>query len=144
MPFPYNSSGINTEGGFKPIPDGDYTLRITAATPGVTNNGDNKVTVDYEIADGDLKGETIKYHTLTFFRDKASKGASIAVKFLKAIGEPWEGDFTVDENAWIGKKVMGTVTNELQTDGKNKGKRFPKVKWVNEIPGANLPEDVPF
>ena len=145
MPFPYDGTGVKIDQGPKLIPEGDYVLRIIKAEAGVTKKGDNGVAVDFEIADGDFKFEKIRYHYVTFFKDRESKAAGMAIHFLKCIGEPWEGAFEVDELNWIGKMVLGHVSPEMSNYGKSKGKIFPKVKWVEKL-DATAPgqEEVPF
>ena len=141
----YNGDGVKVD-SFIEIPDGEYVLRITNAVQGVTAKGDDKVTVDYEIAEGPLKLETIKFHKVVFFKDRASKGAGMALKFLKSIGEPWEGQFSWNEKNWIGKKLKARVEQRPATQGKHMGKNFPNIAWVDGIDGANKEDDtqVPF
>ncbi len=131
---------------FVEIPDGEYTLRIIDAKPGTTQAGDDKVTVDYEIVGGDYNLEKIKFHTVVFFKNRESKGAGIAIKFLKTIGEPFEGQFSWDERNWIGKKLKATIVQEVATQGKHAGKKFPRIQWVNPVEGgaAAASEEVPF
>ena len=144
MPGNYNSDGVNVDNFFAG-PDGEYVLTITDAVPGSTQNGDPKVTVDYIIAEGPSKGLPISFHTVVFFKDKLSKGAGIAIKFLKCIGEPWEGNFAWDERNWIGKKVKAMIMMEEAAQGKHKGKKFPRIQWVNPPDGGQIAaEDVPF
>jgi hypothetical protein len=142
----YDGTGVKVN-DFVEIPDGEYTLRIIEANQGMTKNGDDMVTVSFEIVGGDHNLEKINYHNVIFFKDKGSKGAGIALKFLKSIGEPCEGSFVWDEKNWIGKKLKGTVVQELATQGKHVGKKFPKVKWVDACedgPGGVPAEEVPF
>lgn len=144
-PGKYDGDGVSME-NFVDIPDGEYTLRIINAEPGTTAKGDDKVTVDYEIVGGTYNLQKIKYHTITFFKDKNSKGAGIALKFLKSIGEPYEGQFSWDERNWIGKKLKGMIMKETQTQGKNAGKKFSRVQWVNPVDGGpeESADEVPF
>lgn len=142
MPFSYNAGNM-TPSGFVEIPDGEYILKIVSAQPGTTQNGDDKVTVDYEIAAGSFKGEQISYHNITFFKDTNSKGAGIALNFLKCIGEPYEGQFEVDEKNWLGRRVKAMVTQEVQQFGKSAGKKFPRIKWVNQTDQVKE-EEIPF
>jgi hypothetical protein len=147
MPGSYSSEGIQDQKFFNG-PDGDYNLKIVNASEGLTGNGDPKVTVDYEIIDeGANRGLPISYHTVVFFKDKSSKGAGIAIKFLKAIGMPHEGNFDWDERNWIGRRLKAMIVMETQTQGKNIGKKFPKIAWVNPPDQPNpafSTEDVPF
>lgn len=146
MPGKYNSEGVKMN-DYVEIPDGEYILRITDATPGTTANGDDKVTVDYEIVGGDYNLEKIKFHTVVFFKNRESKGAGITLKFLRAIGEPYEGQFSWDERNWVGKKLKAMIMQEVATQGKHAGKKFPKIQWVNPVDGgpeAAAEDVVPF
>jgi hypothetical protein len=143
----YNGGGVDMSGGHVVIPDGEYVLRIIEAEQGVTQKGDDKVTVTYEIYEGEYKLETIPFHTVVFFKDKSTKGASMALKFLKAIGEPYEGEFAWDEKNWIGKKLKAMISQEEQKEGKHAGKKFPRIKWVNPCddgPGGVKEQEIPF
>lgn len=150
MPIRQNSTGVKINSGPTIFPEGDYVLRIVKAELGVTGKGDDKVTVDFEVAEGDLKLESIGWHVVTFFKDKEHKAAGMAFHFLKCIGEPWEGDFEVDERNWIGKRLKAHVAMEVATQGKHVGKKFPKIKWVEPLVGgagessAVKEEEVPF
>ena len=147
MPFAYNGTGIKVNEGPKQIPEADYILRIIKAEPGVTKKGDDRVSVDVEIVEGDFRFETVKFHQVTFFRNKEAKAAGMAIHFLKSIGEPWEGDFQVDERNWIGKKFLGHIAPEMCDYGKHKGKVFPRIKYVEKLEGTALAlsqEEVPF
>lgn len=144
MPGSYDSTGVNVDGFFNG-PEGEYVLKITDVTAGTTNNGDPKVTVDYVIAEGEYKGLPINYHTITFFRDKTNKGTGITIKFLKSLGEPYEGAFNWDEKNWLGKRLKAMIQMEEQTQGKHTGKKFPRIAWVNPPEGGQVAvEEVPF
>lgn len=140
MPFNYSDEGV----GYTPLPDGDYLCKVISAVPGVTKNGDDKVTVGYEVWEGEYKGKSIKNHTVTFFKDRTKKGAWMALEILKALGQPYQGAFTVEPTAWIGRVVYVSVkiedyTREDKTTGKSN-----KVKWLNEFKGEQESESVPF
>lgn len=147
MPGSYNSEGIQDQKFFNG-PDGEYNLKITNTTEGVTGNHDPKVTVDYEIIDdGANRGLPITYHTVVFFKEKTSRGAGIAIKFLKAIGMLHEGEFSWDEGNWIGRRLKAMIIMETQAQGKNIGKKFPRIQWVNPPDQPNPafnPEEIPF
>ena len=140
MPGHYNSDGIKVDNFFNG-PDGEYILKIVNVDAGTTAKGDPKVTVDYEIAEGPMMGIPINFHTITFFRDKENRGSGIAIKFLKSIGQPHEGEFEWNELNWIGKRLRAMVVMEVQSFGKRAGNSFPKIKWVE--PCVAL-EELPF
>jgi hypothetical protein len=138
MTFPYSSTGIEPSEGFKLIPPDRYVLEIENAVEGVTKNGDPKVTVDYKVSDGPHKGSSIRYHNVSFL-PVGAKGAGIAVHYLKSIGEPWEGDFKVNCQHWIGKKLIGTVVQEKDL----KGVMRNVVRFVDPLE-VSADSDVPF
>src|SRR3990167_6043087 len=106
MPFKYSSSRVME---FTPLPDGMYLLKIISAVAGTTQHGDNKVTVDYAVAEGPHVGRRVRFHTVTFFADKENPGAGISVHYLRCISEPYEGDFEVREDRWIGRCVKAKL-----------------------------------
>lgn len=125
MSFQTDMSEVKEVGSM--VPPGEYALRVLVAEEGVTANGDNKVTVDYEVYEGEWKGTPVKFHTVVFFRDPKSKGAGFAKMVLKALGEPNEGAITVNSKNWIGKVLTATIEHE--TNPKD-GKSYARVKFT--------------
>lgn len=145
-PFNYDDNGIEKRPAYVPMPEGDYVVKVLKAEPGVTKNGDDKVTVAYEVMEGQFKGRLIKNHTVTFFKDRKKKGAGMALDVLKALGEPWEGAFTVNERNWVDRYVLAHIIQEAfeVTDEKTGAKKTlmgNKVRWLNEY---KAPEHDPF
>ena len=141
MPFNYSDEGVEKRAGYTPIPAGDYLVKVISAVPGITKKGDDKVTVGYEVFEGEHKLKSIKNHTVTFFKDRKAKGAGMALDVLKALGQPWEGSFEVDPLRWIGRIVWATLSIEeyIKQDG-TPGKSN-KIKWLNEYDGPNKAEE---
>lgn len=140
----YDSTNVRMEGSFVPAPEGIYVLSIVKVTDRKdggqwkTKNGDDYVSVECEISDrGDSFGKKIWYG-VTFMNDPEAKGAGMSVHFLKSIGEPWEGKFEIDTDAWIGKKFKARV---IVTKGLN-GKPRNEVAWI--IDGDEDSDEVPF
>ena len=102
------------------------------------------VTVTFEVADGEFKLEKVPYYRVIFFKDRMKKGAGIALKFLKSIGEPYEGEFKWNEKNWIGKKLKATIKHEVAIQGKSAGKTFAKVAWVDPLNGEQADTEIPF
>ena len=141
MPGSYDSTGVEISTRFEPIPEGEYTLRIIRATSGETQNGHPKVTVDFEVAGGGPNsGREIRFHTVTFL-PKESKGAGMALHFLKTIGEPFEGKFKWDERKWIGKELRAQVV--LEPGMKDPSKKYNRVKSVMPKDEAEVDKDLP-
>lgn len=138
MVFNYDDIGVEKR-SFEILPIGDYPAVIRSATPGITGKGDDKVEVTYEIIDGPHRGKTIKKHTVTFFKNRSTKGAGMALDFLKAIGEPWEGKFEVDEKRWVGKYCLVRIKHT--PDKQDPSKTWANVAWCKEY---KAPEHDPF
>lgn len=112
MPFNFNATGINPSGGFRrPLPDGEYVLRIVDTLEGTSKNGNPQITVHFKVDAGDWKEKWLKFHRVTFF-GADNPGAGMAIHFLKCIGEPWKDNFVVDHKRWRGKKIKAQVTSE--------------------------------
>lgn len=147
MTFPYTNKQKN-------LPEGWYDLEIVKAEEGLTKKGDRCVITDLEVIDSlAYDGIRIPRHYVNFL-PPTSKGAFMAIHFLKAIGEPWEGDFVVDAAHWIGKGMRAYVYNEKSADGQYENLR---LKWIKPyvpvatigqeqapIVLANEEEEVPF
>ena len=146
MPGSYNGSGIKAD-SFILVPEGEYTLRIIDTKMGQTKDNDDMVTVSSEIVGGEYNLEKINYYNVIFFKDKSQKGAGFALKFLKSIGEPYEGEFSWDERNWVGKKFKAMIKHETASQGKHAGKTFAKISWVDQCdegPGGVPSDEVPF
>ena len=140
--FQYSFDGVK-ESDFTPLPQGDYVFEIIKAEEGVTKGGDQKVTVDFSVANGPHKGKQVRFHTVTFMSDKTKPGAGMSKHFIKSIGEPFEGDIQVSANNWIGKLLKAKVVHE---PGSMAGQVFARVKAVSPFDGKLEASDseVPF
>lgn len=147
MPFSFKNKNYNPDNDkreFPVAPMGRYTLEIASATdekngnPLITKNGDPYVSVRLKIADGTHKGVSI-FHNVTFLPE-GNPGYGMAIKWLKEIGEPWEGEFEVMPEQWIGNKVeaMVKVVKDFKGNDKN------EIAWLisEEVKGPK--DDTPF
>jgi hypothetical protein len=134
--FNYDSTGVNVTGGYTPAPEGVYWLKIVAATEKMSKSGNNMVSCKCEIDEpGEWLGNIV-FHNVTFL-PKERKGAGMAIQFLKHIGEPWEGEFIVDADAWRGKRFHAKLKIEKDLQGRNRN----AVAWLIE---EGSDEEVPF
>lgn len=139
MPFPYNAKGVkpSSRPDYQVAPEGDYTLVIKTASdekdklPRITKNGDPYVSVKCEIEDGEYKGTAV-WHNVTFL-DPQMKGAGMAIHWLKTIGEPWEGEFEVMPDQWVGR----TFKAHLSVGMNNKGQAKNEISYL-------IDDDTPF
>jgi hypothetical protein len=140
MAYDYDATGVNVDGDFL-VPDGEYVLTIKGTKEGKSKEGSHyQVTVNYQVAEGEHKGTPINFHRITF-KPKEDKSAWMAISYLKAIGQPYQGQFTVDPKEWEGKSVLAWLEQrEWQ------GKTSMNVKWVKPvegvIPSRQINEDV--
>lgn len=110
-----------------------FTDRDKDELPLNSKKGFPMVKCKLEIADGSFAGRSF-FHWVTFL-PKDANGAGISVNFLKHIGEPWEGQFDVKPENWVGKIVRAMVKCEAD----NQGRKRNAIQWL-----AEKEEEVPF
>lgn len=121
----YDSTGIPAEGEYPVAPEGIYELVIVKVKdtkegqPWKTSNGDDYVSVECEINTGEWAGKKV-WHGVTFMEDKTRKGAGMALNFLKAIGEPWEGKFDINTDNWSGRIFRAKLKIGRDNQGRNR------------------------
>lgn len=144
MPYRYNATGINADTGYPIITEpGWYPFRITVATEGQSKTGNYQVTVDCACLDARWKDYSVR-HWVTFFK-KGEKGAGMAIHFLKAIGQPYEGQIEIDPMAWERKVFMGkVVVNEYQGKKNNKFDAIGPMQTAVPAGRESGEEDDPF
>ena len=139
MDIPWDTTGISMD-DFPTVPDGTYELKITNTESTVSKNSGNPlVIVDTEVIDS-LEGNGVRirhYVTIMPAKDENGKptpGAGIAKKFLKSIGEPFEGKIDIVPSNWKGKKFTAGIIRE-----KYEGKLQNKIKWTQSYrPDENV------
>ena len=126
MPFSYSSKDVYLGGGGKypPIPNDYYDFQITDVKEKVTKNGDPMVNMTLEITSPIHTGRFV-FHNVTFPKvdpatGKPPKWAGMSVHFLKTIGEPFEGEFIVTPDAWIGKQFKAKTKTAKDLKGNPK------------------------
>lgn len=143
--FGYNADGIKPSGGIRsPVPDGDYLLRIVDTEEKKSKGGNDQVVVTFQVHKGEYEGRTIPFHYVTFL-DPTNEGAGIALHFLKCIGQPFEGDFTVNHLKWRGKILNAQVGSE-EYNGyiNNRVKNVDAVTAGESRDGEGKIEEAPF
>jgi len=114
--FPYNTEGIS-EGGFEPLPEGRYRLRIIKTEEKESKNGDPLVNVTLEVTEGKYENRKL-FHNVTFM-SKEKKGAGIAKRWLHCINEPYEGEIDVNPKNWDCVLFADVIIEEYQGKKKN-------------------------
>jgi len=118
--FEYDASNIDpkeVEGPvFDPIPEGDYQLQIIESEEGISKKENPLVRLKCEVQcgvdinDKEYFGKFV-WHNVTFLPE-GKKGRGMAIKFLKTIGEPFEGEFQVNAENWKGKMFDAHIVTE--------------------------------
>jgi hypothetical protein len=148
MPFPYSSKDIEgTDGGsgkYPPIPDDYYDFQITEVKEKLTKKNDPMVSLTLEITSPIHTGRRV-WHNVTFPKvdpatGKPPKWAGMSVHFLKTIGEPWEGDYIVTPDAWIGKQFKAKTKTVKDLNGNKKS----EIAFILGPDDKITDETVPF
>jgi hypothetical protein len=109
----------------------------------VDNDNPDIILVKLEVVGGDEAGRTLLNRCTL---DQEAKGFFFTRMFLKAIGEPYKGQFEMESDRWIGRQFYATVAHS-QSKGKtyaNIGEfNFDKVVEQYKAPvGVTKPEDI--
>lgn len=71
--------------------------------------------VECEVVGTEESGRSLLHRVNT---DDSVKGFYYCRQFLKAIGEPYKGEFLIDESRWVGRQFYATVVHNKSIDGK--------------------------
>lgn len=147
MPHDYNATGVEMPADGYTIPDDEYTVKIVKAKEGTSKGGDYQVVCDLRVVGGAHDGFDVKFHRVTFFDPKNTekkKAAGMSVFFLKVIGQPYEGAFKINPDAWVGRSFQAYLAEKEYN-----GYKSMEVKWFKPLEdnGSQVPadvEEVPF
>lgn len=110
-----------TESNF-PIPsEKEHLLQI--ADYEVVNK--DIISVKLEVVGGDEAGRTMLHRVNTNDQEKSFYYCRM---FLKAIAEPYKGEFEIDESNWQGKQFYATVKH---SPSKDKSKMYANINEYN-------------
>lgn len=101
------------QGKFKLPSEGEHLFQVVDKWADKTDY--NVIITKLEVAEGDEIGRSI-LHRVNL--DSEWKGFFLTRLFLKAIGEPYKGEFEVDDDMWIGKCFYASVIHNLGNNGK--------------------------
>ena len=122
MPFAYDATGIDPDMSF-PVLEGKkwYSYEIMETEAKKNKSGNNMVVCKVKCITKGFEGVGGTIYHYVSFPPKGEKGAGIGVHFLKAIGEPFEGELDIDEFAWLTKRFDGyTIVEEYEGKKRNK------------------------
>jgi hypothetical protein len=110
------------------IPTADYDAQVTAATPGKTNGGKDKITVVFQLISGQFAGKTYD-RDLTISND-SPKAMRVFFRQMKCLG--------CDDQFWLGEPSLATICERIlnrQCRIQIKQREFPANSglWENEV-----------
>jgi hypothetical protein len=112
--FNTDMTGVEIGKSYTPLPEGSYVLRVHTVEEKKTKAGDPMVKVVLEVMTPlEHKGRKV-FHNVTFF-PAGAKGAGFAKHWLKVMGQPYEGQVTVNPAAWRGEKIVSDIIVEEDT-----------------------------
>lgn len=127
----YDTTGIEvSDGGWKLLPDGDYTFKIIDVQEKESTNRDYQVVADCAVVEPSQYKNVEVRHWVTFFKDRTNKGAGISIQFLKAIDQPWEGKIDIIAKNWIGKRFRAHVVENVYEAKDGSRKTNNKIKYL--------------
>lgn len=109
----YNTDDKEPEASNFKIPsEKEHLFQVTDVNPLVTPSGEdeNIQIVKLEIVGGDEEGLTLLNRVNL---DPDWKGFFFTKLFLKAIGEPYKGQFEVETDRWCGRQFYATVKHTV-------------------------------
>lgn len=113
----YNTDENEPESSNFKIPsEKEHLFQVTDINPAVTPSGedDNIQVVKLEVVGGDEEGLTLLNRVKL---DPNEKSFYFTRLFLKAIGEPYKGQFEIETDNWIGRQFYATVKHTKSKDG---------------------------
>lgn len=139
--FEYDSAGVKLDDRL-PLPPGKYHQVIVSVEEKLSKNGDNQVEVNSVVDQPGYPAKKMR-NWVTFLPPDKS-GAGMAIHFLKTIGEPWEGKFTVTPNNWVGKRFLSVVGTRTSSQGREFNDILDVMPVEDGIPFKTPDATVPF
>lgn len=124
------------ESEFKVLPEGNYRIRIKAADKAVSKNGNDMLTLQFEVSGNN----TILYHYIVFMNDRPEITNRMLTQFFDSFKDIPEGDFNMSN--WIGKVGACKVKHEEYNGNTNaKIHYFIKADKQNDLPAWQEPSN---
>lgn len=112
------------------IPEGKYNAHAIQWDFGYAGKDNTRqVCVQFEILEGDFAGQCFNWYG--FFTEKTKERT---IQSLRYCG--WKNDDIMNMEGMGTLIVQLDIAHEEQKEGKNQGKTFPKVRWVNRLGGG--------
>lgn len=136
----FNATGIQEQGTYTLLPDGEYDASITKVVDKKAKSGNPMVAIQLTIFDNEYAGNWV-WDNIVF-----AEGIMGRTKhFLHCIGEPYEGDKVQwDSDKWMNREVRILVARgEYNGRERNEVKGYILVEDNNDSTGDNTdkPDD---
>lgn len=115
--------------GFKPIPEGEYRIRIKAAEKAVAKTGKDMLSLTFEVSGHNSK----LFHNIVFLPDRPQITNRNLTQFFDSFKDIPEGDFNTAN--WVGKIGACRVKHEEYN-----GNTRAAIQWfIHRDKQGNLP-----
>lgn len=132
----YDDYEENTGGGI--MPDGKYMFEIAEKEDSNSKAGDVMINITLRCVEEAYSGNFVWDRILLPLPNSpAHKVIGRSKRFLHCIGEPYQGNFDVDTDRWVGKLVEAEIGHEVyDSKSKNIVKRYILQEDTNQ-PSSN-------
>ena len=120
-----NLNGVEEQGMFTILPEGEYVVRVGEVRDKYSSKGDGYVAVKFTVMEGEHTGSPV-WDNINFV--PAILGRT--KHFLHTIDQPYEGVIEYDSENWIDRELRITIKHE-EYQGKMK-MRVVKHDFLNE------------
>jgi len=145
-----NMKGVQEQGEYILIPEGQYLFEIAEVVDKYSANGDPLVSIKLVIKNGAYSGNRVWDNILIpSLNSAAVKILGRTKHLLHCIGEQYEGEEVVyDSDNWEGQEVYAEVGHELPNSYHKKTKpvinQYILEEEIKKEPKSNKDEEVPF
>lgn len=125
--FKQNMDGVTAESGeFGLIPEGEYKVVVSKAYETLTKStGKPMVKVTFRILEGECSGKPI-FDQIVFVEKMKGRNKHV----LKVLGQPCEGDFSVNADDWIGAECIVRIWHDWYLNKKRA--KVSQYKYLEE------------
>ena len=154
MKIQRNYDDFEEQEGFSILPDGTYMFEIAEKEDTYSSKGDVMINITLRCIEEDRSGALVWDRILIPLPESPShKVIGRTKRFLHSIGEPYQGNFDVDTDNWVGKTIEAKISKgEWNGRPKNVIDKYnlqagnKDVNTSNSQPKSNKQEepDLPF
>lgn len=127
-----------TESNFKIPSEKEHLFQVVDVNPHKSPSGyedENIQVVKLEVVGGEEKGLSILNRVNLNDQENAFYYSRL---FLKAIGEPYKGQFSVNVDNWVGKQFYATVKHSKSKDGTKTYANIGEYNFNKVVDNSNV------